>query len=1099
MNSADPPEGTNQMNVSRFIRNNLTYYWKKNLLFAMGIAISAAVLTGALIVGDSVDYSLNRIVDHRLGEVTHVLKAGDRYFTRGLTERVGEQLQVPVTSLLLQEGIAVADGGQKRINQIQVLGVDQAFDQMAGVEDYFSLLSGDSIIISRNLANRLNLSTGEEVLLRIQKASLIPLNAPFVSDAESVVPFRAVIKDIADEEQMGRFNLKVSQTSPFNVFVAQSRLRELMDFIGGVNIMLIRADDGMNTDQIRSIIREQFSALDAGLNMVSSEGPGFIEITSDRVFIDDVLTEPLQNASESAVGSLTYFVNQFTSTEGTTPYSFVSTLPDQWLRSNEIMINTWLANDLSAGVGDTIGVSYFRVGPLRELTEESTTFVVKSIVPMEGRFGDSSLMPNLPGLSDAGNCRDWDTGVPIELESIRDKDEDYWDQYGGTPKAFISISKGMEMWKNRFGSYTAFRYDAHMEDMASLEASLLKNFDPASLGFTLESTRTKGFEAAGGGVDFSELFGGLSFFLLVAGILLTVLLFLMNIESREAQLKTLVFMGIPVKIIRRIMLIESMMVALTGSAAGVGLAIFYNRMVFQALNGVWRDVIRTDMMHIDIRGATLLTGLALSMMISFLALYFPLNRMLKRQFSLHQEDGSRKLKFKGLHQRTLAVAYILPGIVALGLIGSQLIRGEVVNASLFFAAGGLLLVSAVFFFIWYLGRLRQSVSTELHLVRLSWKNALRNRTRSISIVILFAIGAFLVVSTGSNRKDLFSNSEELSSGTGGFLYYAESTVPFLFQLSDPGVKYEFGLGEGYSFVQFRKAAGDDASCLNLNKIINPQVLGVDPGMLEGRYSFVTSTEYLEEEQPWSSLEQELPGGVIPAIMDETAIKWGLGLKVGDTLHYVNSNGGTMELLLIGGLAPSVFQGNVIISNNRFLEQFPESSGTHVFLVEGAMSDTALIRSEIGRGLRDLGWDMQLTATRLAEFNSVTNTYLSIFLVMGALGLLVGTFGLVVVLSRSVMERKQEIALLKAVGYRRRSIRKLITTEYMILLLTGIGAGFMAAIVATLPAIVSPNTGVSFFSIALWLCILVVNGWIWIHLITRLALKETTIYTSLRNE
>ena len=109
-------------------------------------------------------------------------------------------------------------------------------------------------------------------------------------------------------------------------------------------------------------------------------------------------------------------------------------------------------------VGDSLQLSYFKVGPLRELTDTSTTFVVHSIVPMEGRFGDGSLMPDLPGLSDAGNCRDWDTGVPISLESIRDKDEDYWDDYGGIPKAFISVEQGEELWKNRFGTYTSFRY-----------------------------------------------------------------------------------------------------------------------------------------------------------------------------------------------------------------------------------------------------------------------------------------------------------------------------------------------------------------------------------------------------------------------------------------------------------------------------------------------------------------------------------------------------------------------------------------------------------------------------------------------------------------
>jgi len=207
----------------------------------------------------------------------------------------------------------------------------------------------------------------------------------------------------------------------------------------------------------------------------------------------------------------------------------------------------------------------------------------------------------------------------------------------------------------------------------------------------------------------------------------------------------------------------------------------------------------------------------------------------------------------------------------------------------------------------------------------------------------------------------------------------------------------------------------------------------------------------------------------------------------------------MDLLLIGGLAPSIFQGNVIIAQDKFLEQFPENSGTQVFLVGGEAADTALIRSELERGFRDLGWDMQLASARLAEFNSVTNAYLSIFLVMGALGLLLGTFGLVVVLSRSILERRQEIALLKAVGYGRKKIRKLITGEYMILLFAGIITGFGTAIVATLPSILSPNTGTSFTSILVWLAILAANGWFWIQLVTRSALKDPHIYTGLRNE
>ena len=223
------------------------------------------------------------------------------------------------------------------------------------------------------------------------------------------------------------------------------------------------------------------------------------------------------------------------------------------------------------------------------------------------------------------------------------------------------------------------------------------------------------------------------------------------------------------------------------------------------------------------------------------------------------------------------------------------------------------------------------------------------------------------------------------------------------------------------------------------------------------------------------------------------------MSVGDTLRYTNSTGGTMELLLVGGMAPSVFQGSVIISDERFLEQFPESSGSHVFLVDAARADTAAISEELSRGMRDLGWDMQLCSDRLAEFNSVTNAYLSIFMVLGALGLLLGTFGLIVVLSRSILERRQEIALLKAVGYSRKEIRKLITREYFFLLFWGILSGFGSAIIATLPSILSSHTGTSFSTILIWLVILVVNGWIWIRVLTSASLRNPQIYEGLRNE
>ena len=85
------------------------------------------------------------------------------------------------------------------------------------------------------------------------------------------------------------------------------------------------------------------------------------------------------------------------------------------------------------------------MGALRKLEEKTQTFKVRGVVPISGNYADKDLMPNIPGLSDKKNCREWEPGVPIELNKIRDKDEAYWTKYRGTPKAFISLHAGQEI------------------------------------------------------------------------------------------------------------------------------------------------------------------------------------------------------------------------------------------------------------------------------------------------------------------------------------------------------------------------------------------------------------------------------------------------------------------------------------------------------------------------------------------------------------------------------------------------------------------------------------------------------------------------------
>jgi ABC-type antimicrobial peptide transport system permease subunit len=83
---------------------------------------------------------------------------------------------------------------------------------------------------------------------------------------------------------------------------------------------------------------------------------------------------------------------------------------------------------------------------------------------------------------------------------------------------------------------------------------------------------------------------------------------------------------------------------------------------------------------------------------------------------------------------------------------------------------------------------------------------------------------------------------------------------------------------------------------------------------------------------------------------------------------------------------------------------------------------------------------------------VENTYLSTFQSLGALGLVLGTIGLAVVLLRNVLERRKQLALLRAVGYRRFALALVIVSENAILMIVGLSCGTVSAIVAAAPAL-----------------------------------------------
>ena len=143
---------------------------------------------------------------------------------------------------------------------------------------------------------------------------------------------------------------------------------------------------------------------------------------------------------------------------------------------------------------------------------------------------------------------------------------------------------------------------------------------------------------------------------------------------------------------------------------------------------------------------------------------------------------------------------------------------------------------------------------------------------------------------------------------------------------------------------------------------------------------------------------------------------------------------------------------MLISESNFLKLFPGEQGYKFFLIDGPLQQLSPLSKVLEERLSNYGLDVSSTGDRLAHFHQVENTYLSAFQSLGGLGLLLGSFGLVAILLRNIVESRRQLALLRAVGYTSSQLITMVSSENIILLSLGLAAGSLCALVAIIPAI-----------------------------------------------
>lgn len=860
-----------------------------------------------------------------------------------------------------------------------------------------------------------------------------------------------------------------------------------------------------------------------------------ISVEHDSKVLNDALAEAARKAAEKAdlhvTSVLSYLANSISVGDRSIPYSLVTALGDESFYAISqrevrdqpladkatvaessgasgiasplpaIILNEWAARDLGAQTGAIVSLEYYVWHEGGGLETKTANFRLVSITPIAGLAADRDLVPEYPGITGSENLADWNPPFPVDLKRIRQKDEDYWHQYRTTPKAFIPLAAGQRLWQSRFGKLTSLRLspkpgtslaqavDRFKQELkSSLGASAL-----SSSGFSVTPARQQGLAASQGATNFGEYFLYFSFFLVVSALMLTALFFKLGIEQRLRELGVLQAAGFSASRIRSLFLMEGVVLSVVGSLLGLVGAIGYGQLMMFGLRTWWVDAVGTTMLRLYVSPMSLLLGAIGGVVASLLCVIWTLRQLGKQStrsllMGTLGKGGTVRTNGKARYFSAgrLAVALSLIGLLLLAAASVKLI-GQVPG---FFGGGTVLLAALLCYQSAWLRRDRRKPvhgSGLWPVARLGFRNATFRPGRSVLCIALIASSAFIIVSVDAFRhRENIDTTRNAESGSGGFPLLAESLVPLVHDPNTREGREALNLtgDEGSSFLgdvtfaRFRVKPGDDASCLNLYQPRSPKIIAPADNFIESkRFVFQSSLASTNEEKqnPWLLLRREFSDGAVPVIADANSMTYVLHLKLGDDF-VLNQPDGPVRLRFVGALSDSIFQSELVMDEKQFLRLFPEQQGYRLFLIDTpAAAPPTAIAATLEDRLSDFGFDVVPTAERLATFHRVENTYLSTFQLLGGLGLVLGTLGMAAVLLRNVLERRRELALLRAVGYNSSHFMLMVVAENLLLLVAGLLTGTVCALLAISPVFFSRGGSLPHVSLGLLLLTVLLSG------------------------
>jgi len=1021
---------------AKLVARSAVYFRKADLAVACAVAVCVASVAGALLVGDGVRASLASLVSDRLGEVDHAVLS-PAPFTASLAERLRREEDFDerfeaVRALLHVRGGAAPGDGRAGAGGVQIFGSTEVRPGQA--------------VISQALAREIGVEAGDDVLVRTDRRLAVPGDVPLGIAREYLAALRAEVAEVVAEGTFrGSFSLLATQRPARNLWVSREELASALGLEGRANLLLVAARDGhegrLGAAALDDLIDSTAAVADLGLRLLESDGVTILE--SERVFIPGGVENALAPlGGEGVAAYLAETVSDLRSGREA-PYVTVagmSSPPGGELERGEVALNAWAADDLAAKVGDTVRLDYrvrSRDGLLRL---QHGDFRLARIVPTERPGADRSLVPEFKGMTDAEAIGEWKPARDLHFraERIREIDEEYWRLHRATPRVFLGLAEARDLWGTRFGVLTSLRFKGLPP--ARVEARVRELVDAGDVGLAARAIRGEQLASSIGSTDFGGLFLGFSMFLAVGAALLVMLLMGLAVESRRRQIATLRAVGFRSARVRSVIMAEGLLILVGGALAGAVLSVGYARLMMAGLGSIWRGAVGTTLLELHVDPSDLALGVVAGLLLGFIGLQRGMSNAWAPATARSLGGGGR-----GRSSRAACVGLLLAlpaaAIPALGAVGTI---PDAYKPLAFFGSGlcalGFLL--SAFRLLLAIPAKRGGRPRRFGLLRMIVGNAARNPSRSMLATALVAFAVLVIVAVRA-----MASSPDEDRGGGYDLVAEFDSLPYDLASAEGRELLAVG-GETWERLEvqaFLSSTGEDVSCRNLYLPGNPRVIAPSggPGGLSG-FEFVAS---LEPDRPWSVLGRELPDGSIPAVLDVESARWIVKKGLGDALGVVDEKGERRTLRVAGLLRKSIFQGEVIVGERAFRELFPRRSGYGLFLIAGDEEDLQAAAVSVRRDLADFGARVESVRERMASFARIANTYISAFEAMGILGLGLGSLGLLAILARAVAERRGELALLGALGFRRRRIACVIAAEHAFVAAAGLVIGAAGAMLA----------------------------------------------------